>query len=444
MGRMTMDEVMITPGLDNLHIITSGTIPPNPAELIESRRFMDFMEDAKKEYDIILFDSTPILSTADAAILGSKVEGVLLVYRVGSVSRGLLKRSATQLEQVKSNIIGVILNGMKPDISPDFHDFKHYRYYSTYATEGDDDEKGDGIKKLFSLPGKRKKELTSSKRDSRSSFSVQSDASKPEPRPTNIFMKWVFILAALVLIAVGLLWQNNMIGPLKSSVQKEPVSEDQAQPSAFKKTVDIQAQVTPPAAQSEQPDTLVSAPSEVLPVSEPIIPEKDIDQEQATGASMPEAELIPQYASGSFPYSIYLGSVQTEERVKKALSIYTEKGLSPFIVRIEFKEKGVWYRIYANCFKDQEGAQELINNKNISEAEIKKTSYAVLVGTYTSQDEQNAMIQSLKDSGYYPYVIEYPVNVFRLFAGAFITEAGAKGLSIELESMGIKNEVVER
>ena len=88
---------MMTPGMDNLHIITSGTIPPNPAELIESNRLQAFIEEVKKEYDIAIFDSTPALSTADAAILGTKMDGVLIIYRVGAVSRGLLKRASTQL-----------------------------------------------------------------------------------------------------------------------------------------------------------------------------------------------------------------------------------------------------------------------------------------------------------------------------------------------------------
>ena len=101
MGQMSPDEVMMTPGLDNLHIITSGPIPPNPAELIDSSALNDFIKEAKEDYDIIVFDSPPILSTADAAILGSKMDGVLLVYRVGTVSRGLLRRSTAQLERVQ-------------------------------------------------------------------------------------------------------------------------------------------------------------------------------------------------------------------------------------------------------------------------------------------------------------------------------------------------------
>ena len=74
-------------------------------------------------------------------IIGTKVDGVLLVYRIGAVSRGLLRRASRQLEQVKSHLIGVVLNGMRPDVSPDFDHCKQYRYYSSYAVDGEDRKK---------------------------------------------------------------------------------------------------------------------------------------------------------------------------------------------------------------------------------------------------------------------------------------------------------------
>jgi Mrp family chromosome partitioning ATPase len=87
MGEISLDEIMITPGLDNLYFITGGAIPPNPAELIESERFDRFVEEAKDEFDMIIFDTAPILSAVDAAIIGTKMDGMLLLYRVGAVSR---------------------------------------------------------------------------------------------------------------------------------------------------------------------------------------------------------------------------------------------------------------------------------------------------------------------------------------------------------------------
>jgi capsular exopolysaccharide synthesis family protein len=111
MGEISLDEIMITPGFDNFFFITGGAVPPNPADLIESQRIDQFIEEAKEEYDMILFDTAPILSAVDPAILGTKVDGVLLVYRIGTVPKGLLKRAINQLTQVKSNVIGVILSG---------------------------------------------------------------------------------------------------------------------------------------------------------------------------------------------------------------------------------------------------------------------------------------------------------------------------------------------
>jgi len=66
---------------------------------------------------------------------------VLLVYRIGTVPKGLLKRAITQLIQVKANVIGVILNGMRPEVSPDFEDYKHYKYYYSYGEDGKKEER---------------------------------------------------------------------------------------------------------------------------------------------------------------------------------------------------------------------------------------------------------------------------------------------------------------
>ena len=220
MGKISLDEIMITPGLDNLHIITSGAITPNPAELIDSQRLMDFIEEAKKEYDIIIFDSSPILSTADAAILAGRVDGVLLVYRVGAVSRGLLKRSATQLDQVQCHLMGVILNGMRPDVSPDFQDYKYYTYYYSYGEEG----KGKkGRDKPRGLPFFKKKEDIY---EATQEIWLNRPESEPLEKPAKKQHKGRFVLmvVALVCLAGGVLWQNNVIHPFWKSDSKGSVT----------------------------------------------------------------------------------------------------------------------------------------------------------------------------------------------------------------------------
>jgi Mrp family chromosome partitioning ATPase len=129
LGEMGVDDVMANPGLDNLHLITAGTPYANPSELIESKLLGEFLAEVRREYDVVVLDTAPILSTADLSVLGTLVDGVLLVYRVGGVSRELLRRAAGELVRVHSNLLGVVLNGMKAGATPDFEDFKAFKYY---------------------------------------------------------------------------------------------------------------------------------------------------------------------------------------------------------------------------------------------------------------------------------------------------------------------------
>lgn len=128
-GEMSIDDVMTTPGLDNLHLITAGSMYSNPSELIESKLLGEFLAEVRGEYDVVILDTAPILSTADLSVLGTLVDGVLMVYRVGGVSKELLKRASGELVRVKSNLVGVVLNGMKAGATADFEDFKAFKYY---------------------------------------------------------------------------------------------------------------------------------------------------------------------------------------------------------------------------------------------------------------------------------------------------------------------------
>jgi capsular exopolysaccharide synthesis family protein len=136
-GKMTMDEIMLTPGMDNLHIITGGSIAPNPAELVNSKLMPDFIKQASSEYDIILIDAPPVLAATEAAIWSSLGDGAIIVYQVGKIARSALKRAKAQLDHVGARIFGVVLNGLKADISPDFayRDKKYYYYYGDKKPE---------------------------------------------------------------------------------------------------------------------------------------------------------------------------------------------------------------------------------------------------------------------------------------------------------------------
>ena len=160
MGKMGMEDIMTTPGIDNLSIITSGTVPPNPSELLNSPRMPALLAQLKEKFDIVLIDTTPILPATDAAILGSKADGVVIVYQVGKIARGSLKRAKVQMDNVKAKVLGIVLNGLKPEVSLDYQDYRYESYYAYGAEHAEPKKKSwipipEFIKRL--IPEKKEK-----------------------------------------------------------------------------------------------------------------------------------------------------------------------------------------------------------------------------------------------------------------------------------------------
>ncbi|MDO9529345.1 MAG: polysaccharide biosynthesis tyrosine autokinase [Syntrophales bacterium] len=153
-GKISMEDIIKTPGMDNLYIVTSGTLPPNPAEMAGSKRITELIEQVKSEYDIVLMDAPPLLSATDAAIYGSMVDGVVIVYRVGIIGRAVLKRAKAQLDNVRAKVIGIVLNGLKAEVSPDFTRQDYYNYYYYGEGKGEGRQKESFWDKLLSIPGR--------------------------------------------------------------------------------------------------------------------------------------------------------------------------------------------------------------------------------------------------------------------------------------------------
>lgn len=106
------DMIHNVKGIDNLDILTSGSLPPNPSELLGSSQMKKLISTLKKEYDRILFDFPPALGTADVSILSSKVDGILLVVGANEVNRQIAQKAKESLE--KAHILGVVFNKVEP------------------------------------------------------------------------------------------------------------------------------------------------------------------------------------------------------------------------------------------------------------------------------------------------------------------------------------------
>jgi capsular exopolysaccharide synthesis family protein len=129
LGEFEIDDILRTPGLENLHLINAGASPINPSEILRSPQFKELLNQARTQYDIIIIDTPPVLPVADAFEVAPEVDGVVLVYEVGRIGRGILNRAKIQLETLKANVLGVILNNVKPDVSPDIYGYSTVYYY---------------------------------------------------------------------------------------------------------------------------------------------------------------------------------------------------------------------------------------------------------------------------------------------------------------------------
>lgn len=134
LGDFEVEDVLHTPGLDNMTIITSGTTPPNPAEILRSERFKEFLRKVSLKFDIVLIDSPPVLPVADATEISGLVDGVLLVYTVGKIGRSILKRAKVSLDNVDANVIGIVLNNVKPEAGPDYFKYHTQYYYGSRSS----------------------------------------------------------------------------------------------------------------------------------------------------------------------------------------------------------------------------------------------------------------------------------------------------------------------
>lgn len=124
------DEIMAMINLDEakgVNVLTSGPIPPNPAELIGSDQMRHLMTLLQSKFDHVIIDSPPVSSFTDGVLISTMVDGVLLVVHGGKSSRHIVRRAKQLLQEVGAKIFGVVLNNTQVQT----HDYYHYqRYYS--------------------------------------------------------------------------------------------------------------------------------------------------------------------------------------------------------------------------------------------------------------------------------------------------------------------------
>ena len=129
-GDSPFEKVLISTDMKNLSLITSGTIPPNPAEMLNSVQMEEFISKVRSEFDYVIIDSPPIIAVTDAEILARKVDGNILVVSADYTEKDMLERALQLLKNDQSVLIGTVLNNF--NAKPGYGSYhKYYYYYGT-------------------------------------------------------------------------------------------------------------------------------------------------------------------------------------------------------------------------------------------------------------------------------------------------------------------------
>jgi len=123
-GEISFDEALRETSVEGVSLISTGVIPPNPAELLASRKMEEILKRAHEEADMVLIDTPPVIAVTDASILANKVDGVILVVASHQTHDQILVKSREILERAQANIVGVVLNKY-----PVHHENQYYHYY---------------------------------------------------------------------------------------------------------------------------------------------------------------------------------------------------------------------------------------------------------------------------------------------------------------------------
>jgi hypothetical protein len=224
----------------------------------------------------------------------------------------------------------------------------------------------------------------------------------------------------------------------------QPPVKVEPQPAPAQPPVKAQPQVNPPPVQPQ-------VKSEPKPSSAPVQPPPAPQKAESPQAALPskeaaKAESVPPAVGsvGAYPYSVYLGSFRNMDYLKRALAIYESEGIPPYWTKVELGEKGTWYRVFTGHFRSAQEAETFIQQKRIKDSEVKETKYSNLVGTFGTKEAGEEKALSLAKTGLSAYLIPAVDGQIRLYSGAFATKGDAEKHQAELDSRGIKNEIVER
>ena len=147
---MSLNDVIVETGVENLSLMPSGVIPADAVGVLNSQRMSDMVEELKLRYDMIFFDSPPVLGVSDASVLASEVDQTVIVVQHRRFPRAMLLRVKQAITGVGGTVLGVVLNNV--DLKHDQNYYYYTNYYGYYSPRDKEGRRGRGTRKAAATP----------------------------------------------------------------------------------------------------------------------------------------------------------------------------------------------------------------------------------------------------------------------------------------------------
>ena len=460
-GGIGMEDLMKTQGISNLHIITSGAIPPNPAELLNSGNMMEFIKEVSEVYDIVLFDAPPVLHVTDAVILGKKVDGVLVIYKAGDIPRTSLKRTVNLLNSVEVDILGIVLNGIRAEISADYYDFGYSSYYG-YGTEEKEEatwiEKArDYVYGLFNRGEEEDNDDDDDGDDDRHGEDYDEDKDGPAlaGQGSGAGSGRVRHLLGTMLLAVvggGMIWQSGYLTrPLglipvfasySDATLDAPISAPIASPPPPQAVVESSS-----APVKQQPDRAVGPIAVAAKIAPTSVPAAIVETMAMTTTANPVQAIAKpmqgQLRSKPQPYALRIASyARSSKWAVAAVDQLREAGQHAFLVpTADQGGREPMVRLVVGEFSNWDAAyregQRMQDSGQLKEFFVVYLPYAAELDSFAEFDLADQAIAGLGDKSYFCYVQSQSVDAYRVLAGAFETDEEARAFLGEFDGARI-------
>jgi tyrosine-protein kinase Etk/Wzc len=146
-GRVPLEEAVFDTNIDNLYLMPSGTLPPNPSELLSSTAMKECVATLKEKFDYVFFDSPPVIAVTDASVLGTKVDGVILVVKASQTDRRAIERAHNTLKHIcPEQFLGAVINVV--NVEGSYGSYYYYYYHNYYGNRNSNDKSKKSFKYL--------------------------------------------------------------------------------------------------------------------------------------------------------------------------------------------------------------------------------------------------------------------------------------------------------